>query len=268
MAFEDFEDIVYDEDWDGIEGAVRIMINRPKVYNAFRGKTITELIEALTAASLDDSVGVIVITGAGKKAFCTGGDAGDVPEGQAGYGNEMRRGSEIHRLIRFAPKPVIAMVNGYAIGGGNVFVTVSDLAIASETALLGQAGPKVGSFDAGFGIHLAKVVGEKRAREVWFLCRRYTAQQAYEWGWVNAVVPPDKLEEETKKWCKEILGCSPTALKYLKSSFNIHSGATYDIETFAFNSVWQFFESEEAKEGRSSYLEKRSPDWSKFRKKA
>ena len=262
-----FEDIVYDKPWDGIEGAARVMINRPASYNAFRGKTAVELKQALEDASFDDGVGVIVFTGAGDKAFCTGGDAKDVAPGKAGYSPESKYIVDVHRLIREAPKPVIAAVNGFAIGGGNVIVTICDMAIASETARLGQAGPRVGSFDAGFGsAYLARVVGEKRAREIWFLCRLYTAQEAYQMGLVNKVVPADQLEEEVKKWCREVLALSPTSLKHLKASFNLFTDMIYGIEAMAMNSVWEFFKSEEAIEGRTAYMEKRPPDWTRFRK--
>ena len=262
-----FEDVIYEKPWANIEGAARIMINRPAVYNAFRGKTASELKQAFEDASFDNSIGVIVLTAAGNKAFCTGGDAGDVAPGKAGYSPEMKYIMDVHRLIREAPKPVIAAVNGFAIGGGNVLVTVCDLAIAAETARLGQVGPRVGSYDAGFGsAYLASVIGEKRAREMWFLCRQYTAQEAYEMGLVNKVVPPDQLEEEVKKWCREILALSPTALKQLKSSFNLPTDIVYGIEAMAMNSLWGFYDSDEAREGRAAYLEKRLPDWTKFRK--
>lgn len=262
----DFEDITYEKPW-AMDGAARIMINRPAMYNAFRGKTTLELKQAFEDAGFDESVGVIVLTGAGDKAFCTGGDAKDSVPGKAGYSPEMKHIIDVHRLIREAPKPVIAAVNGFAIGGGNVLVTVCDLAIASATAKLGQVGPKVGSFDAGFGsAYLARVIGEKKAKEIWFLCQQYTAQEAYDMGLVNKVVPPDKLEEEVKKWCETILSLSPTALKQLKSSFNSFTDSIYGIEAMAMNSLWQYYETDEAKEGRMAYLEKRPPDWKKFRK--
>jgi naphthoate synthase len=261
-----FEDITYEKPW-AMEGAARIMINRPQVYNAFRGKTTVELKEAFEDVNSDDSIGVIVLTGAGDKAFCTGGDAKDVAPGRAGYSPEVKKIVDVHRLIREAPKPVIAAVNGYAIGGGHVLHIVCDLSIASETARFGQVGPRVGSFDAGFGsAYLARVVGEKRAREIWFLCRQYSAQEAYEMGLVNKVVPPDKLEEEVKSWCEEILALSPTALRYLKASFNQFTDSIYGIEAIAMDALWQFYETDEAKEGRAAFLEKRSPDWSRFRR--
>jgi len=174
---------------------------------------------------------------------------------------------DVHRLIREAPKPVIAAVNGYAIGGGHVLHLVCDLSIASETARFGQVGPRVGSFDAGFGsAYLARIVGEKRAREIWFLCRQYSAQEAYDMGLVNKVVPPDKLDEEVKSWCKEILALSPTSLRYLKASFNQFTDSIYGIEAIAMDALWQFYETDEAKEGRAAFLEKRAPDWSRFRR--
>lgn len=261
-----FEDIIYEKPW-AIEGAARIMINRPQVYNAFRGKTTVELKEAFEDAGFDDNVGVIVLTGAGDKAFCTGGDAKDVAPGRAGYSPEVKKIVDVHRLIREAPKPVIAAVNGYAIGGGHVLHLVCDLTIASETARFGQAGPRVGSFDAGFGTaYLARVVGEKRAREIWFLCRQYSAQEAYDMGLVNKVVPADSLEEEVKSWCREILALSPTCLRYLKASFNQFTDSIYGIEAIAMDALWQFYETDEAREGRAAFLEKRTPDWSRFRK--
>ena len=261
----DFEDITYEKPW-AMDGAARIMINRPALYNAFRGKTALELKQAFEDVGFDNSVGVVVLTGAGDKAFCTGGDATDVVPGKAGYSPEMVHIIDVHRAIREAPKPVIAAVNGFAIGGGNVLVTVCDLAIASETAKLGQVGPRVGSYDAGFGsTYLARVIGEKRAREMWFLCWQYTAQEAYQMGLVNKVVPPDKLEEEVKKWCERILAMSPTALRQLKASFNLFTDMVYGVEAMAMNSLWQYYGSDEAREGRAAYLEKRPPDWTKFR---
>ncbi len=264
----EFEDIVYEKPWK-IGGAVRIMINRPKALNAFRGKTAGELEVAFRDAVYDDSVGVIVLTGAGDKAFCVGGDARDVGPGKAGYSPEMKKIFEVHRYIREAPKPVIAAVNGWAIGGGHVLHVICDLTIAAETARFGQVGPRVGSFDAGFGsAYLARVVGEKKAREIWFLCRNYSAQEALEMGLVNKVVPADKLEEEAEQWCKEVLALSPTALRFLKISFNQSSDHIYGIESLAGSGLWQFYTGEEALEGRTSYMEKRPPDWAKFRKPA
>lgn len=262
----EFEDIIYDKPWAGIEGAARIMINRPQVRNAFRGRTTVELQQALEDAAFDLGVGAIVLTGAGDKAFCSGGDFADAGQKSPRYSPEIIHILDVHRLIREAPKPVIAAVNGYAIGGGHVLHVICDLTIASETAIFGQTGPRVGSFDAGFGsAYLARVIGEKRAREMWFLCRRYTAQEAYQMGLVNKVVPPDQLEEETKKWCREILNLSPTALRYLKASFNAFTDSVFGIETMSMHSLMDYYKSEEAQEGMKAWLEKRPPNWAKYR---
>jgi len=259
----EFEDIIYEKK----EGVAKITINRPQVLNAFRSKTVEEMAEALEDAAYDNSIGVIVLTGAGERAFSVGGDAKDVAPGKAGYSPRMKRIHEVHRLIRQAPKPVIAAVRGWCIGGGHVLHTVCDLTIASEDAVFGQVGPRVGSFDAGFGAgYLARLVGEKKAREIWFLCRRYTAKEALEMGLINKVVPPDKLEEEVEAWCKEILSLSPTALAFLKASFNQAAGNVYDIERLAGEGLWQYYQSEEALEGRNAYMERRPTDFSKFRK--
>jgi naphthoate synthase len=260
----EFEDIIYEKR----EGVAKITINRPEKLNAFRAKTCKELVEAFEDAEADATIGVVVLTGAGNRAFCVGGDATEVGPGGAGYSPEMGIWNpKVHYMIRHIPKPVIAAVNGFAIGGGHVFHLVCDLTIAADTARLGQVGPRVGSYDAGFGAaYLSRVVGEKKAREIWFLCRQYTAQQALEMGLVNAVVPADKLEEEVDKWCKEILALSPAALRAMKASFNAASDFVFGIEATAFTGLWHFYETEEAIEGRNAYLEKRKPDWSRFRK--
>ena len=259
----EFEDIIYEKK----EGIARITFNRPEVLNAFRVKTLGETIAALEDAGADPTIGVVILTGAGNRAFCVGGDSRETG-GQAGYPRGVLEGTgKAHQLIRSIPQPVIAMVNGYALGGGHVFQVVCDLTIASETAIFGQAGPRVGSFDAGFGsAYLARVVGEKKAREIWYLCRQYTAWEALEMGLVNKVVPPDKLEEEVMAWCQEILAKSPTAIKILKASFNADSDSMAGLEAMSWGALWLYYQTEEAMEGRKSFLEKRPPDFMKFRK--
>lgn len=258
----EFEDIL----WEKKEGVGKLTINRPEKMNAFRGKTMNEMARALLDAQQDREVGVVVITGAGDKAFCSGGDvSARAPEGGYGGGGEPI-GASYGELIRSIPKVVIAMVNGYAIGGGHVLHVVCDLSIASETAVFGQVGPRFGSFDAGFGsAYLARLVGQKKAREIWFLCRRYTAQEALAMGLVNKVVTPDKLEEETMAWCKEILQLSPTAIRVLKASFYADVQHIEGIEALAMQSLGLYYRTEEAHEGTQAFLEKRPPDYSKWR---
>jgi len=258
----EFQDILYEKKG----GVAKITINRPKVYNAFTTNTLKEMAQALTDAELDSDVGVIVLTGAGDKAFCTGGDIKEAAQ-PGGYNREMDYWhSAVHRMIRNIPKPVIAAVNGYAIGGGNILHVICDLTIASENAKFGQAGPRVGSFDAGFGVsYLARVVGEKKAREIWYLCRQYTAQEALEMGLVNKVVPPDKLEEEVDKWCQEILSLSPTALKFCKLAFNAETDHQYGFEGWSMAAVRMFWATEEASEAKKAFAEKRKADFSRFR---
>lgn len=250
------------------EGIATITINRPEVYNAFRAQTVDELIVAFKKAWADHSVGVVILTGSGDKAFCTGGDQKQRAK-TGDYGPSVHGLFEIdalHRLIRDIPKPVIAAVNGFAIGGGHVLHVVCDLSIASETARFGQSGPRVGSFDAGFGsAYLARIVGEKRAREIWYLCRQYTAEQALAWGLVNAVVPPDRVIDEARTWAKEILTKSPTAIRFLKHSFNADSEAIAGIGTLAFDGLDLFVRSDEAAEGVQAFNEKRDPDFGPYR---
>ncbi|MDP3955164.1 MAG: enoyl-CoA hydratase-related protein [bacterium] len=262
----EFTDIIYEKKCREEGGNVaRISFNRPKILNAFTGHTCKEVREALYDASHDRNVGVVVLTGAGKKAFCTGGDA---KEAETGYSSEMLRyNGRVHALIREMPKPAIAAVNGYAIGGGRVLQQLCDLSIASETASLGQAGPKVGSYDAAYGAaYLTRLVGEKKAREIWYLCRRYSAAQALEMGLVNAVVPADKLEEETDKWCDELLERSPGALKALKEGFNAMSAEIRGLETIMFDLLWRYYATPEAVEWKKAFWEKRPPQWQKFRR--
>jgi naphthoate synthase len=257
-------DVLYDVS----DGIATITINRPEVYNAFRAQTVDELIECFKRAWADGSVGVAILTGAGDKAFCTGGD--QKQRAQTGDYGPSRFGlfeiDALHRLIRDIPKPVIAAVNGYAIGGGHVLHVVCDLTIAADTARFGQTGPRVGSFDAGFGsAYLARIVGEKRAREIWYLCRQYTAEQALQWGLVNAVVPLDGLMDEARSWAKEILTKSPTAIRFLKHSFNADSESIAGIGTLAWAGLDLFLDTDEAAEGVRAFGEKRDPDFGPYR---
>ena len=260
----DFEDITYEVD----SGLAWITINRPKRLNSFRSKTVDELIAAFKRAWASSEVGVVALTGAGDRAFCTGGDqkqreeTGDYGPSQSG----LFEVDSLHRVIRDTPKPVIAAVNGYAIGGGHVLQVLCDVSIAADTAKLGQVGPRVGSYDAGFGSgYLARVVGEKRAREIWMFCRQYSAAQALEWGLVNAVVPADQLRDEVRKWADEALKLSPTALKAIKQSMNTDSEHFAGIGQMAYSALTLFTESDEAKEGIAAFNQKREPDFSPFR---
>ena len=261
-----YDDILYHK----AEGIAKITINRPEVRNAFRPRTVDEMSDALNDARFDTSIGVIIFTGQGEKAFCSGGD--QKIRGDAGYVDDARG---IHRLnvldlqrqIRTCPKPVIAMVAGYAIGGGNVLAVVCDLTIAADNAVFGQTGPKVGSFDAGYGsAHLARIVGQKKAREIWFLCRQYNAQQALEMGLVNAVVPLAELEAETVRWCREILQHSPMALRCLKAALNADEDGQAGLMDLAGNATALFYMSEEGQEGRDAFVQKRRPDFGRFPK--
>lgn len=266
-----FTDVIYQK----AEQIAKITINRPAVRNAFRPQTVVELINAFTQARDDQTVGVIILTGANhgqgedKEAFCSGGD--QKVRGNGGYvGNDnipRLNVLDLQHLIRITPKPVIAMVNGYAIGGGHVLHLVCDLTIASDNAKFGQTGPKVGSFDGGYGAgYLARVVGQKKAREIWFLCRQYSAQEALEMGLVNAVVPFADLEAETVKWCREILQHSPMALRFLKAAFNADTDGLAGLQQFAGDATLLFYTTEEAKEGRDAFKEKRRPDFDQFPK--
>lgn len=255
----DYQDILYDVR----NGAAWITINRPEKYNAFRGQTCEELIHAFNRAGWDRSIGVIVLTGAGEKAFCTGGDQSAHDGAYDGRGTIGLPVEELQSIIRDVPKPVIARVNGYAIGGGNVLVTCCDLAIASDRAIFGQVGPKVGSVDPGFGTaYLSRIVGEKKAREIWFLCRRYSAAQALEMGLLNVVVPNDQLDAEVERWCAEILALSPTAIAIAKRSFNMDSESIRGISAFGMQALSLFYDTDESREGVKAFLEKRPP---KFR---
>jgi naphthoate synthase len=265
----EYTDIRYETSGDGI---AKITINRPEVRNAFRPQTLFELSEAFDRARDDPSVGVIVLTGEGPLAFCSGGDQrirGD--DGYLGDDAVARRGIgrlnvlDLQIQIRRTPKPVVAMVAGYAIGGGHVLHVVCDLTIAADNARFGQTGPRVGSFDGGYGSGLlARQIGQKRAREVWFLCRQYDAQTALQWGLVNAVVPLEQLEEETVRWCREMLALSPLALRMLKASLNAADDGLAGIQQLAGDATMLFYMSDEAQEGRDAYVEKRAPDFGKF----
>ena len=261
-----YEDIVYETS----EGIAKITINRPEVRNAFRPQTLFELADAFNVARDDPAIGVIVLTGAGDKAFCSGGD--QRVRGDDGYKDEHGVGRlnvlDLQVQIRRLPKPVIAMVAGYAIGGGHVLHVVCDLTIAAENARFGQTGPKVGSFDGGYGAGLlARMVGHKKAREIWYLCEQYDAQEALSMGLVNKVVPLERLEEETVAWARRILQMSPLALRMLKASFNADTDGLAGIQQLAGDATLLYYMSEEAQEGRNAYIEKRTPRFDKFPKR-
>ena len=255
-----YEDIRYEVR----DGVARITIDRPKVMNAFRAETCEELIRSFQAAGTDRGVGVVVLGGAGDRAFCTGGDQSSHSGQYSGRGTIGLPVEDLHGAIRDLPKPVICRVQGYAIGGGNVLATVCDLTIASERAVFGQVGPKVGSVDPGYGTaYLARVVGEKKAREMWMLCRRYTAAEAMAMGLVNAVVPHDQLDAEIDKWCAELLEKSPTALAIVKRSINADTESIRGIASLGLQAVSLYYGTDEAREGVAAYKEKRPP---RFRK--
>ena len=261
----EYEDILFEQ----FEGIAKITINRPKVYNAFRPQTNMEMLDAMRICRERQDIGVIVLTGIGDKAFCSGGD--QHYKGRGGYidadGTPRLNVLDLHKAIRSIPKPVIAMVNGYAIGGGNVLQVVCDLTIASENARFGQTGPKVGSFDAGFGSsYLARCVGQKKAREIWFLCRQYTAQEALEMGMVNTVVPLERLEEETVEWCRTILKRSPMAIRMIKRALNAELDGQAGLMEFAGDATLMYYIMDEAQEGKNAFLEKRDPDFDQFPK--
>ena len=259
----DYRDILYQK----TEGIAKITINRPEVRNAFRPQTVFEMSRALEDAREDQSIGVIILTGQGEKAFCSGGD--QKVRGDSGYKDE--RG--VHRLnvldfqrqLRTCPKPIIAMVAGFAIGGGHVLHLICDLTIAADNAIFGQSGPRVGSFDGGYGAgYLARIVGQKKAREIWFLCRQYDAKQALQMGLVNMVVPLAELENETIKWCQEILANSPMAIRCLKAALNADCDGQAGLQELAGNATMLYYMTEESQEGRNAFNEKRKPDFSKF----
>lgn len=261
-----FEDILYHK----YEGIAKITINRPQVRNAFRPLTVDEMSQALADAREDETIGVIILTGAGDKAFCSGGD--QKIRGDSGY----KDSKGVHRLnvldfqrqMRTCPKPIIAMVAGYAIGGGHVLHMMADLTICAENAIFGQTGPKVGSFDGGYGAsYMARIVGQKKAREIWFLCRQYNATEALNMGLVNKVVPLNQLEAETIQWCREILANSPMAIRCLKAALNADCDGQAGLQELAGNATMLFYMSEEGQEGRNAFNEKRKPNFSKFRRK-
>ena len=259
-----YTDVLYDKQ----DGVAWITINRPETRNAFRTRTVHELTDAFQDARWDPSVGVVVLTGAGDKAFCSGGDQKE--RGSGGYSTGGERPMYVdglHSAIRHCPKPVIAMVNGFAIGGGHVLHVLCDLSIASENAIFGQTGPRVGSVDPGFGTaYLARVVGEKKAREIWYLCRQYSAADALAMGLVNKVVPAAELRAEVERWCAELLEKSPTALRLAKQSFNADTEQLAGITELGFSALELYYQTEEALEGRNAFLEKRPPRFRKPRR--
>ena len=260
----EYQDIAY-----RVEGSAAVVtIDRERRLNAFRGRTVEELIHAFKRAFIEKGAACVILTGAGRRAFCVGGDQKEWTE-TGSYGtseNGLFEIEALHEVIRSCPKPVIAAVNGYAIGGGHVLHVVCDVTIASEDAIFGQAGPRFGSFDAGYGTaYLARVVGEKRAREIWFFCRQYSAQQAADWGLVNKVVPADELMPEALRWADEAARLSPTALRFLKQSFNADSAHVGGLGQLAFAGLDLFTEGDESAEGRRAFEEKRDPDYSRFR---
>ena len=261
-----YTDIKYEK----FNEVAKITINRPHVRNAFRPQTVDEMMHAFNEARFDSKIGVIIITGQGKEAFCSGGD--QKIRGDAGYvddkGDERLNILDFQRMIRTCPKPVVAMVAGYAIGGGHVLHVVCDLTIAADNAIFGQVGPKVGSFDGGFGSsYLARSVGQKKAREIWFLCRQYNAQQALEMGLVNCVVPYEELEATTLQWCQEMLQHSPIALRCLKSALNADCDGQTGLQELAGNATMLFYMTPEGQEGRNAYVQKRKPNFKQFKRK-
>lgn len=263
-----YTDILYEHDAAG-EGIAKITINRPERRNAFRPETVQELIDAFSRARDDEQIGVILFTGAGDMAFCSGGD--QRVRGDGGYVGKdtvpRLNVLDLQRLIRVIPKPVIALVAGYAIGGGHVLHVVCDLTIAAENARFGQTGPRVGSFDGGYGSNLlARMVGDKRAREIWYLCRQYDAQQALAMGLINTVVPLERLEDEGVQWAREILAHSPMAIRFLKAAINAAADGHAGLQQLAGDATLLYYLSEEAKEGKQAYLEKRKPNFRRFRR--
>ncbi len=262
----EFTDIVYEKCSDGI---AKITINRPQVHNAFRPQTVMEMSRALNDARNDAYVGVIILTGMGEKAFCSGGD--QKVRGTGGYvgddGTPRLNVLDLQREIRTCPKPVVAMVAGWCVGGGHVLHMMCDLTIAAENAMFGQTGPRVGSFDGGWGAsYMARIVGQKKAREIWFLCRFYNAKEALDMGLVNTIVPLQKLEVETVQWCREMLANSPLALRCLKAALNADCDGQAGLQELAGNATLLYYMTEEGREGKNAFLEKRRPDFSKFQR--
>ena len=263
---EGYEDVIYEKSEDGI---AKITINRPQVRNAFRPLTVTEMSRAFDDARDDSNIGVVILTGAGRDAFCAGGD--QKVRGTGGYvgsdGVPRLNVLDLQRQIRTLPKPVVAMVAGYAIGGGHVLHMMCDLTIAADNARFGQTGPRVGSFDGGWGAsYMARIVGQKKAREIWFLCRQYDAKQALEMGLVNAVVPYEQLETETVTWCREMLENSPMAIRCLKAALNADCDGQAGLQELAGNATLLFYLTEEGREGRDAFVEKRKPNFKKFKR--
>ncbi len=262
-----YQDILYQK-YDGI---AKITINRPHIHNAFRPLTVSEMINALSDARHDDQIGVIILTGAGDAAFCSGGD--QKIRGESGYsdlnGSECLNVLDFQKDIRSCPKPIIAMVSGYAIGGGHVLHVICDITIASENAIFGQTGPKVGSFDAGLGAsYLARIVGQKKAREIWYLCKQYNAYEALDMGLVNTVVPQKDIEKETISWCKKILEHSPLSLRCLKSGLNADCDGEMGLQELAGNATLLYYMTREAQEGHKAFIEKRKPNFNQFPKRS
>ncbi len=264
-TIKEYQDILFEK-----QGAIaKISINRPQVHNAFTPLTVSEMIEAFTISRDDASIGVIILTGEGDKAFCSGGDQS--VRGNGGYIGEDNiprlNVLDLQRLIRVIPKPVIAMVKGWSIGGGNVLQLVCDLTIAADNAVFGQTGPNVGSFDAGYGSgYLARVIGHKKAKEVWFMCKQYSAQEALDMGWINTVVPLDQVEAETISWAEEMLKKSPTALRFIKAAMNADTDGLAGLQQFAGDATMLYYTTDEGKEGKNAFLEKREPDFDQFPK--
>jgi 2-ketocyclohexanecarboxyl-CoA hydrolase len=256
MSDATYRDVLYEEK----DGVATVTLNRPERMNALRLGMYEEVTDAILRGGWNRDIGAIVLTGAGTRAFCVGGDTGDPKSERRGQGTIGVPVEALHAAIRDVPKPVIAKVRGFAIGGGNVIATICDLTIAAESATFGQVGPKVGSVDPGFGTaYLARIVGEKKAREIWYLCRRYTARQALEMGLVNAVVPDDELDGEVERWCAEILERSPTAIALAKASFNADSESVRGISRLGFQGVALYYDTDEAKEAAAAFREKRKP---------
>lgn len=262
-----FADIKYEKSTDGI---AKITINRPERRNAFRPQTVMEMSEALDMARNDEAIGVVILTGEGKLAFCSGGD--QKIRGDAGYkdGKGVNRLNvlDFQRQMRTCPKPIIAMVAGYAVGGGHILHMMCDITIAADNAIFGQTGPKVGSFDGGYGAsYMARIIGQKKAREIWFLCRQYSAKEALDMGLINTVVPYKDLEKETVQWCREILANSPIAIRCLKAALNADCDGQAGLQELAGNATMLYYMSEEGQEGRNAFIEKRPPDFNKFPKR-
>jgi len=264
-----FQDIRFERGKQDASGIIKITINRPKVRNAFRPNTVFELIEAFNLSREDTNSGVIILSGEGEKAFCSGGD--QKIRGDSGYvgddGVPRLNILDVQKQIRYMPKPVVAMVAGYAVGGGHVLHMMCDLTIAADNAQFGQTGPKVGSFDGGWGAsYMARIIGQKRAREIWYLCRMYDAETALDWGLINSVVPLKSLERETVQWCREMLEKSPLSLRLLKAALNADCDGQAGLQQLAGDATLLYYMTEEAQEGRDAFKEKRKPDFGKFKR--